>query len=231
MKQLDAARQMAARSGWAVTLLFILHRLLSAVSGGRASIVPYALVAQPIGKGAYAAVRDDPSTVIHQADAQDPLASALPRPPAINQQRWARGAVCHLATVKGAFAGTIWIQRGAYDEDEVRCRYVLSDPGTCVWDFDVYVEPRFRLGRTMGRLWKAVDQELFQQGVRWSFSRISLFNAESLQTHARLGAVRTGYAVFLVMGALQVAWISRKAGLTASWAAASAPSIVLLPPE
>lgn len=231
MKQLAAARQMAARSGWAVTLLFVLHRLLNSVSGGRAGIVPYVLVAQPIGIGAYVAVRDDPSTVVYPADSQDPLASALPRPPAVNQQRWAQGAVCHLAAVKGAFAGTIWIQRGAYDEDEVRCRFVMSNPGTCVWDFDVYVEPRFRLGRTMGRLWKAVDQDLSQQGVRWSFSRISLFNAESLHSHARLGAVKTSYAIFLVLGSLQLAWMSRKAGLTASWNAASTPSIVLIPPD
>lgn len=231
MKLFQTAREMAARSGWAVTTLFIAHRLLSAVSGGNARIVPYALVAQPIGTGAYAAVRDDPLTVIHEADAHDPLANALPRPEAVNTQRWANGAACHVAVVRGSFAGTIWIQRGAYDEDEVRCRYVLAQPQTCVWDFDVYVEPRYRFGRTMARLWKAVDGHLTKQGVRWSFSRISLFNAESMQAHARLGAITTGHAIFLVVGRVELACMTQSPWLSVSWGKRSVPSMALRPPE
>lgn len=231
MKPLQAAREMAARSGWAVTLLFVVHRVLGKLSGGRARIVPYAIVAQPIGAGAYAAVRDDPSTVVCTATAHDPLVAAFPRPAAINARRWANGATCHLVAVKGQFAGTIWIQRGAYDEDEVRCRYVLADPATCVWDFDVFVEPRYRLGRTMGRLWKAVDGELAAQGVKWSFSRISRFNAESMQSHARLGAVVTGHACFLALGGLELGWFSGPPRFSCAWNASRTPIVHLNPPR
>ena len=62
-----------------------------------------------------------------------------------------------------------------------------------------------RLGRTMARLWKAVDDTLVAEGVRWSFSRINRFNTASVRSHQRLGARSIGSAVFLVLGPLQLA--------------------------
>lgn len=195
---------MAADSGGSVASLYVLHRLLQALRLGR--VVPYALVAQPIGGDVYRMTRDDPSTLVRRVGADDPVALRFPRPRQVNAVRWAAGADCHVCEIKGEFAGTIWIQHGAYDEDEVRCRFELADPETSVWDFDVYVEPRYRIGRTMARMWKAVDRELAAQGVRWSFSRISVFNAASLRSHARLGAVVVGRATFVEIGPLQLAW-------------------------
>jgi hypothetical protein len=222
---------MAAERGWGLTALYALHRALQAASAGRARLVPYALVAQPIGCGVYAALRNDPATVVRVASPGDALSAAFPRPAAVNQQRWARGATCHVVTVKDSFAGTLWTVRGRYDEDEVRCEFVLADAQRCVWDFDVYVEPRFRLGRTLGRLWKAVDAQLAAEGVQWSFSRISLFNPASLSSHARLGARTTGHAVFLVLGPVQLAWSSLAPHWHLSTAAASRPQLRLAAPE
>jgi len=201
---LSSLRAMAAESGASIACLYLLHRLLLALRLGR--VVPYALVAQPIGADVYRATRDDPSTLVRRVGAEDPMALRFPRPPQVNAARWAAGADCHVCEVKNDFAGTIWIQRGAYDEDEVRCRFELVAPETSVWDFDVYVEPRYRVGRTMARMWKAVDRELAAQGIRWSFSRISLFNGASLRAHARLAAVIVGRAIFVQIGPLQLAW-------------------------
>ena len=86
----------------------------------------------------------------------------------------------------------------------MRCSYVLDDPARCVWDFDVYVEPRFRLGRTLARLWAAVDGELAADGVAWSFSRISTFNQASLAAHARMGTVERCRVLFVRIGRLQL---------------------------
>lgn len=228
VQALASLRQLAAHAGWPVAWLYLLHRGLGLLRVGH--VVPYALMAQPIGQGAYAAVRDDPATVTRIALADDALSAALPRPDAVNRARWAQAARCHLCSVKGQFAGTIWIQRDHYDEDEVQCRYVLAEPATSVWDFDVYVEPSRRLGRTLGRLWKAVDAQLAAEGVRWSFSRISKFNPASMNSHARLGAVPIGWATFVVLGRVQLALASTAPHLHLSWRGARRPSYRLHPP-
>ncbi len=196
---------MVAEHGSAqVALLYAVHRVLQKLSGGRAAIVPYLLVAQPVGNPALAEVKADPQTVVQRIGPGHALLAAFPRPAEVIAQRFADGAECFVATVKGQFAGHIWIARGRYIEDEVHCTYEITEPSTGVWDYDVYVEPRLRLGRTMGRLWKAVDNQLAAEGVRWSFSRINRFNAGSVKSHQRLGALTVGRVVFLVVGPLQV---------------------------
>ena len=146
------AAMMAEHGSTCVVLLYTLHRVLQTLSGGRAAIVPYLLVAQPVGNPILARVNDDADTVVERIGPGHPLLAASPRPAHVIAQRFADGAECFAATVKGQFAGHIWIARGRYVEDEVRCTYVINDPARGVWDYDVYVEPRLRLGRTMGRL-------------------------------------------------------------------------------
>lgn len=196
--------------GLRITLLYGLHRLLQAVSGGRCRVVPYRFYAQPIGRVDAVPLRPDASTWIGELNAGHPLVPALPRPPGVIAARFAAGGTCHAATVKGRFAGTIWTARDQFDEDEVRCRYRLAAPALSAWDYDVYVDPAFRLGRTMARLWHHVDAWLAADGVRWSFSRISMFNPASTSSHARLGAQPVGWAVFVCLGPLQLAVASTR---------------------
>lgn len=171
--------------------------------------MPYAFYAQPVGSAVLRLLRDDRHTAVAPAGPASPLAADFPRPGDVIRRRFDDGARCYAATVKGEFAGFIWICREAYEEDEVRCRYVLPSPDRCVWDFDVYVEPRFRVGRTLGRLWKAVGASLESEGVEWSFSRISLFNEASVGAHERLGALRVARALFFVVGRLQLTLCSQ----------------------
>jgi hypothetical protein len=217
--------------GAAVTALYVLHRLLGKLSGGRAGVVSYVLVAQPFGRPGTPRLRPDPACVVGVAQASDPLCASFPRPAGVNRDRWAQGAVCYVASVKGRFAGTIWIQRDRYLEDEVRCDFVLARPELSCWDFDVYVEPDFRLGRTMARLWQAVEDDMLARGVRWSFSRISRFNAASLRSHARLGARPVGTATFLVLGRWQVALTGGRRGWAISGPSSHRPAIELPPPD
>ncbi len=190
-------------NGWWAKVLYLAHRLLQKLSGGRAGLHLYVICAQPIGQGMFDMVRDDPRTVVTAIDRSDPLVSCFPRPAEVNRRRFDQNATCYVIAVKGEFAGHLWLVTGAYDEDEVRCRYELPMAPPCVWDFDVYIEPRFRNGRAMARLWKAVTADLRRQGVGWSYSRISLFNAQSIQAHERLGAVPVATAAFVVLGSLQ----------------------------
>lgn len=166
--------------------------------------MPYLLVAQPVDNPNLANVKADAGTVVQRVGPGHPLLAAFPQPAAVIAQRFADGGECYVATVKGNFAGHIWIARGRYVEDEVRCTYEIADPATGVWDYDVYVEPRFRLGRTLGRLWKAVDQTLTAEGVKWSLSRINRFNGASVKSHQRLGAVAVARVTFGVVGGMQL---------------------------
>ena len=78
--------------GLGLAAVHVVHRLLLALSGGRARLVPYVLVAQPIGAGAYEAVRDDPGTVVTAVDPDDPSLADIPRPAAVIAARLASGS-------------------------------------------------------------------------------------------------------------------------------------------
>ncbi|HET9977953.1 MAG TPA: hypothetical protein VFQ20_10980 [Burkholderiaceae bacterium] len=212
-------------------VLYLASRVLVRASAGTVRLLRYRIVAQPIGNAALGGLRADSRTVVRPCAVDSPLVAAFPRPPQVIARRYANGAECFTAVVRDTFAGFIWFQRGAYDEDEVRCRYVLDDARRSVWDFDVHVESPYRLGRTLARLWQAVDAHLATQGVQWSFSRISAFNAASIAAHARLGIVDCGSATFLCIGPLQLSLLSMRPFMHLSWSSRQRPSIRLSPPR
>lgn len=192
--------------GWVDGGFYLFARLCARLTGGWLRVVKYYVVAQPVTAMPLTALRADPATVIDWVPEGHPLCASFPRPAAVIARRYRGGARCLAAVVKGEFAGYIWLQGHAYQEDEVRCTYRLADPVRSVWDFDVYVVPRFRWGRTMARLWQAADARLAAEGVRWSLSRISAFNPESLAAHRRLGTVDVKRLLFVCAGRHQVAW-------------------------
>ena len=225
---IGAWKGLRAQFDRATTLLYIAHRLLEKCSGGRAGLVPYLLYAQPLGNPALASVKDDPQTQIARWQAGDARVSAFPRPPEVLAERWASGSRCYGAMVKGEVAGCIWIALNEHLEDEVRCRYQLPKDG--VWDYDVLVLPRWRLGRTLARLWKAVDTDLASEQRRWSFSRISRFNRASIGAHERLGAQVVGRVTFLKLGPWQMSW--QGAALLPHWDGRSGcPTLTLHAPS
>lgn len=219
-----------ANSQWAKYLYWI-SRLINLLTFGHGKLQIYLFCAQPIGSGTFSAMRNDTNTVVQSVPSGSPLVAHFPRPPEVVAQRFARGTICYAATVKGEFAGHIWLAKSFYDEDEVRCRYTLPTDQQSVWDYDVYIEPRYRLGRALGRLWKGVDAALGTQGVRWSVSRISLFNATSIQTHERLGAIHLATGVFVVLGPMQLSFFSKSPYLHFGMCAVQCPAIALQPPK
>lgn len=125
-----------------------------------------------------------------------------PRPSEVVAERFRQGSHCLAAWRGNELAGFLWYQFGAYREDEVRVRYRLASPHSA-WDYDVYVQPHLRLGPTFSRLWEDAHSRLHARGVRWTCSRISAFNPDSLRSHARMGAVRLGSASFVTIGRWQ----------------------------
>ena len=69
--------------------------------------------------------------------------------------------------------GYLWLKLQGYEEDEVRCRYVPVPERGTAWDFDIYVAPPYRMGRTFTRMWIAANDFLRSNGIEWTLSRIS----------------------------------------------------------
>jgi GNAT superfamily N-acetyltransferase len=216
--------------GLANGAIYLAGRLLQRLSADRARIIRYKLVAQPVPQTPSRPPRAATKCRIRTINANDAVVSAFPRPPQVISRRFADGATCFVAEVGDRFAGFLWLARNAYEEDEVRCRFELFPPELCAWDFDVYVEPDFRIGRTFSRLWEAANAHLSAQGVLWSLSRISAFNPESLAAHRRLGIREVGMATFLVFGSVQLSLYGKAPFLSISSSPLRRPRFRLSPP-
>lgn len=194
---------LAAELGRTNALLYSISRVLGRL-GGFASLHRYILVAQPVRQEALLPPHRGRSIAIREVSADDPALAAMPVAAEVVRYRFAQGAICLGAFVKGEMIGTIWLCLGAYDEDEVRCRYLPKPDGRVAWDFDVYIHDDFRTGVAFARLWDATNAYLLARGVRWSMSRISAFNPRSLVSHRSLGATSLGNATFLRLGRWQI---------------------------
>lgn len=211
-------------------MLYLVGRVMQAVSGGRGRLIRYYIVAQPVPNPFMANCRLSKTERVYEAGQEDLLVGHFPRPKEVISSRFEREHVCLVAANHGIFAGFLWFARERYDEDEVRCSFVLADAKSSVWDYDVHVEPRFRMGRTFARLWDAANERLSNAGVEWSFSRISAFNRESLQSHRRLGIRKVHTLTFFCVGSIQLSVFSCKPYLHFSWNGTSSPIVLLYPP-
>ncbi|MCM8566098.1 GNAT family N-acetyltransferase [Thauera linaloolentis] len=212
-------------------MLYLVNRTLQKASGNRALIARYHFFAQPVRAHTEPAVRASSKSLVRAINLDDPIVKAFPRPPHVIVQRFRNGATCFTAEHDGQFSGFLWLARNAYDEDEVRCRYELEPQASCAWDYDIYVEPRYRIGRTFARLWDAANAHLAEQGVRWSLSRISSFNVASIAAHKRLGITKLCSATFVVVGRLQVSFLPAPPYIHVSADGAKTPVIRLQAPS
>ncbi|WP_338762134.1 hypothetical protein [Massilia sp. METH4] len=147
-----------------------------------------------------------------------------PRPRDVLAERFRQGGHSLAAWRGDELAGFLWYQFGAYREDEVRVRYCLASPHSA-WDYDVFVQPHLRLGPTFAKLWEEAHFRLHARGVRWTCSRISAFNPDSLRSHARLGAVRLGSATSVTLGRWQCMFATQAPYFHVSFSAGSIPQL------
>lgn len=211
--------------------LYLAHRALTKFSGERAGIRRYYLVAQPVPATTTATKGGARANPVRLLGANDQLRNAFPRPQHVIAKRFRDGNLCFGTEIAGRFAGFLWIARKSYDEDEVRCLYELAEPDSSAWDYDIYVEPEFRLGRTFTRLWNAAHAHLAAEGVRWTFSRISGFNPVSLQAHMKLGIQRLFSVTFVQAGIVQFTFSGVRPYFHLSLSPKSRPILRLSPPK
>ncbi|MHB9878246.1 hypothetical protein ACSMXM_01075 [Pacificimonas sp. ICDLI1SI03] len=117
--------------------------------------------------------------------------------------RTGQGMTPLIARRGGAVVGITWLTDRAFDEDEVRARWV--PPAGCAWDTGLWVEPSQRLSRAFAALWAGTAAWLADRDLDWSVSRIADYNLGSLGPHRRMGAIELGTAAFATLGNLQIA--------------------------
>lgn len=215
--------------GFVDTVLYATERILARTASAR--LFRYVFVAQPVPDGPLLPPRRGRSINVRAVDPRESALLALDLTRDVLDSRANQGAVCFAAYEDGAIIGCLWLTLGAYDEDEVRCRFTPMPDGTTCWDFGIYVLPEKRTGFAFAKLWDTANGFLREHGVAWSLSRISPFNSASMASHRRLGIVRLGGAVFVRVGGIQAMFSGLRPYLHLSAGPDRTPHIVLRAPS
>jgi hypothetical protein len=226
----SAIRESVASHGLGNGALYAVSRALERLTRGRGRLFKYYFVAQPVPESPQATQRTG-QIKLYRASGTEKIIASFPRPAKIIARRFADGAACFVAERDGVLLGFIWVKLDRYEEDEVRCDYLLDSARGVAWDFDAWVAPEFRMTRAFRHLWEAANDYLRQRGCRWSVSRISAFNPVSLSSHRRLGAVHLFTGLFLALGSVQLALFSRRPYFHFSVGAGSRPRLAFGPPQ
>jgi hypothetical protein len=182
--------------------LYLVDRMLQRISG-RTRLFCYELMVQPIPDKPLLPERLR-QVEIREIRRGDPEVDLMPARPEIKQSRFDQGAVCLGAFQKGQFIGYMWFCSPTYEEDEVRCTYLLESAHNSVFDFDLYILPEYRLSLAFVGLWNGANAVLRQRGVVFTFSRLTRFNLASRRAHQHLGWKPVGRAVFLQLWRFQL---------------------------
>lgn len=205
---LNRLRSTVRSLGWSDTLTYIFAVLIARLTRHHGRLLKYYFVAQPVSAARPAVPGASGPTHFYRTDAPDAVIGQASRPASVIRQRFEQHAHCIVAERDGELAGCIWLCPQQYREDEVRAVYCWTPAAWAMWDFDVYIAPRWRLSRLFARLWECAHGELRAEGVRWTLSRIDAFNAGSLAAHRKLGAQTLARGWFLVLGRMQFSILS-----------------------
>ena len=176
--------------------LYALDRVLRSLSPNLAVYV-YELMVQPITAKPMLPANLIKNLRFAEIRRGDPAVAEMPARPEIKESRFAQGAICLGAYRKDALLGYIWLCKGRYQEDEVRCDYELAAAEQSVFDFDLYVLPQHRMGIGFMAVWHGANAYLHERGIDYTFSRLTRFNVASRRSHAHFGWRRVGQAVFV----------------------------------
>ena len=157
---------------------YLADRAFSRVSSGL-RVFDYDLMVQPVLDEPLIPVRFSKKFEIREIKREDPELDRFPVPPGILALRFEQSAICLGAFQEDTFIGYIWFCFRSYNEDEVRCTFVVTPEDGAVFDFDIYLFPDHRFGLGFAAIWNGANRFLRERGVRMSFSRVSRFNVAS----------------------------------------------------
>ena len=200
----ERIKEIIVKIGYFNTWLVILDQVFVKLFKGRLRIYKYYFTAQPVIDQALLAPHKGRKIVVRQINRDDPIIQVFPRPERVIKNRFDSGAICLVAFNESNFVGYLWLILGAYQEDEIRAKFIPLPSTITAWDFDVYVHPTYRLGYAFLRLWDEANRFMLDRKIEWSCSRISAINASSINVHKKLGTLTMGQAIFLCMGNWQI---------------------------
>ncbi|MGG7054091.1 hypothetical protein [Nitrosomonas sp. ANs5] len=187
------------------TLLYIFDRLLYQISFKKLILHKYYITQQPVSQDCLVPVDKGRDIEIVQIGPDHPLLQQMDRPFSVLQKRFANGGHCFSACKSEQFSGNLWLNFDKYQEDEVRCTYILQPKGRAAWDYDVFVLPKYRFSYVFAKLWDEANKVMRQRGIEHVYSRINYYNITSLQAHKRLGSRIIGSLFFINLGRFQCA--------------------------
>jgi hypothetical protein len=183
--------------------LYVVDRLMRAISP-RMGLQVYEFMVQPMSAKPLLPPGLSKSLTFEEITDGHPDIAQMPAREDIKRQRFEQNAGCLGAYRKGELVGYLWYCRDRYEEDEVRCTYELVDAESSIFDFDLYVMPKHRMGIGFLGVWHGANLTLAPRGVRYTFSRLTRFNTASRRAHAHLGWRRLGTGVFVQLFGVEV---------------------------
>jgi len=212
--------------GYRVTAAYLLHRLLQKLSKSSGCYYYY-IYEQELTqhKQAQALRAANSKLAFNWYQDFDDIHLQLPRPESVLKERFNQKTSCVMAIQEQEVTACAWFTESSYQEDEVRCTFDFSHLPNHVWDYDVYVIPKYRVGRLFLRLWRQVEMYWQDKGKTASLSRISAFNQNSVTSHEKLGAKRLASACFLCVGNIQLMVSSTAPYINLSCSTNSRPTI------
>jgi hypothetical protein len=182
--------------GFFAGFVYLTDQVLSKVSP-KLRLYYYDLMIQPILSDPLLPARFTKRLEFREIKQGNPDIDQMPIRAEIKQSRFRQGAICLGAYNQNELIGYIWFSFDTYREDEVRCTFVLHPKDQSVFDFDLYLFPKHRLGLGFASLWDGANDFLRSQGVHYSYSRLTRFNVASRRAHDRLGCKCLGHCLFL----------------------------------
>ncbi len=168
--------------GFFAGLIYAIDRILQRLSPNL-RLYFYELLAQPIPDEPLLPSSLSRALEMRQIGVGAPEIALMPARPDIKESRFKQNAICLGAFQKGRFIGHIWFCFDAYDEDEVRCTFVLPQGNQAVFDFDLFLFPEYRMGLGFVGIWNGANEFLRSRGIKCSFSRLTRFNLASRRAH------------------------------------------------
>ena len=177
--------------GWFAGLLYSIDRILQRLSPN-IRLYFYELVVQPIPEGPLLPGNLARSFEMREIRRGDPEIALMPARTDIKESRFEQGAVCLGAFKRNQMVGYSWFCFDSYEEDEVRCTFVIPDDNQSAFDFDLYIFPEYRMGLAFAGIWNGAFEFFRKRGVKFTFSRLTRVNTTSRNAHQRLGAQIVG---------------------------------------
>ena len=188
--------------GWVDTLFYGLNRCCQA-AGGWLGITRYILLAQPVHQQPLLPSNRARAITVRPLQFTDDLGNETTLTRELLATRADRGSICFGAFEGDRLVGCANVAFVTHDDEFLHARFILLPKDRAAWDYDFFVAPRHRLGVVYAKLWEGVFQFLRKRGIEWSLSYVASYNARSLMSHARMGALEIGSFVIVKLGRRQ----------------------------